>query len=107
MSIPDLIQYQHYNLPFYIRVSEFEDFVTHFTGAGGAWLDAFSNDFDQLEVLKDLIQSGERVCIVSPELHGRHHEALWSQIIRFGLHLYDNFEICTDYPVRALEIFSE
>ena len=101
MSTPDALGYLRREFPVYARASEYELDQPFADIAQGVWIDNFTGGFPQVQKAKEFLQSGHRVAIVSPELHGRPHKALWQEILRSGLHLYAGFELCTDFPNEA------
>ena len=103
MSVPDTLGYLAINFPVYTRISEYERNPPFLDRAIGVWVDNFTGTFPQIEAATKLLASGHRVCIVSPELHRRDHESLWSEIARAGLHTNPLFELCTDLPQDAYE----
>ena len=102
MAIPDLLVYAAAGLPFFTRQSEHELAPVLYAKAAGVWLDGFRSDWYDDRVLLDHLGNGKRVCVVSPELHRRPHEACWSRLRALrgpGLML------CTDFPEEAKEFF--
>lgn len=102
MSAPDTYSYIEAGLTVFTRMSEIERHPIWFNESAGVWLDSLHSDWFENDTLEWIIQNGKRVCIVSPELHGRPYEKLWEQ-----LNSYDKKEsimLCTDYPEKA-EIF--
>lgn len=104
MSVPDALGYIRRGFPVYSRASEYEPNPPFADLAQGVWVDNFSGDFPQVQKAKGLLENGHRVAIVSSELHGRPHGALWQEILRGGLHLHPEFELCTDFPIEAHRI---
>ena len=105
MSVPDGIQYIEIKFPVYTRLSEFEEDSLLLDRAAGVWLDNFTGEYPQVAQAKKLLTNGHRVCIVSPELHGRDHLALWDEIAIAKLHKDPLFELCTDFPLDAYNCF--
>lgn len=105
MSVPDGLAYIKADFPVYSRLSEYEVRPSYGDASAGIWVDNFSGDFPQVERSAACLQAGYRVCIVSPELHGRDHRKLWADIAEAGLHTHPRFEICTDFPYEALNKF--
>ena len=103
MSIPDMRAYINLGLPTYTRISDHEPIPIWDNYAKGIWLDGFETDWFENDLLIGLIGAGKPVCIVSPELHGRPHEALWNRIR--PLKAYKNLFICTDLPEMAYKFF--
>jgi glycerophosphoryl diester phosphodiesterase len=104
MSVPDTLGYIRRGFPVYSRASEYETDQSFGDIAQGVWVDNFTGGFPQVHKAMALLESGQRVAMVSPELHGRPHEALWQEILQSGLHLYPGFELCTDFPEEASRI---
>lgn len=72
MSIPDLKAHLQAGNPVFTRMSELEREPVALNEAVGVWLDSFDRDWFGAETITDLLHRGKRVCVVSPELHGRH-----------------------------------
>lgn len=97
MSVPDMRSYLNIGVSTYTRMSEVERYPAWMTEADGVWLDSFSNEeWFSNDVITELLQRGKRVCIVSPELHGRSPTALWNRLLKFQT--AENLTICTDLP---------
>ena len=105
MSTPDALGYIRHGFPVYSRASEYETEQPFADIAHGVWLDNFTGDFPQVQKAIELLEAGHRVAMVSPELHGRPHEAFWQEILQSGLHVYPKFELCTDFPNEACRTF--
>lgn len=105
MSVPDAFGYKKRNIAMYGRISDVESQLVFSSYVTGIWVDDFSGNFDQLGSAKAGLENGYRVCLVSPELHGRHHLNFWSEIKHLNLHTYDTFELCTDFPADAYNFF--
>jgi len=109
MSIPDTIQYIEEGMNVFMRRSEYEPDNELFFYAKGIWLDSFnSNIFCSDEVIAYL-ESGKKVCIVSPELHRKDESAMWKRIKSLPLEYYssDRLLICTDKIEKVIEYFYE
>jgi len=103
MSIPDTRAHLSAGNPVFARMSEIEKQIPWFEQMDGIWLDSFEDEwFDEL-VIRDLIQQGKRVCIVSSELHGRNHNELWEKLL--PLSKYESMILCTDLPELARNFF--
>jgi hypothetical protein len=101
MSGPELIRQQRLAMPVFTRRSEYEREAVLYDQAQGVWLDAFEGLWFTAKDIAAMLDDGKRVCVVSPELHGRDPQPLWS-ILR-GAGLYDSaIMVCTDIP-EALE----
>lgn len=107
MSGPELFQYQKRGLPTFTRASEFETAPVLYDHAEGIWLDAFVSDWYSPGRVKEFLNDGKKVAVVSPELHRRNHGDLWHALRNAGFGELDNVMLCTDFPEAALEFFGE
>ena len=71
--------------------------------AAGVLLDSFSDRSYDISFVSNLLQAGKRVCVASPELHGRTPGAYWHDLR--VLQSCEQLMLCTDYPVLAREFF--
>lgn len=106
MSVPDTISYIDYGINFYSRVSEEEKEPVFFSDCSGIWIDTFESIWYDNQLIESFLSHGKKVCLVSPELHHRSPEDLWS-ILDKTLIQHENLQLCTDYPIRALKYFNE
>lgn len=105
MSIPDMRAHLACGNPVYARVSEVEPEPVYFDTITGIWLDAFHQDGWQLERIEPWLAQGKRVCLVSPELHGRDHQPLWSRLRETRFLADQRLMLCTDLPEDAQHYF--
>jgi glycerophosphoryl diester phosphodiesterase len=109
MSVPDMLAFRRASLPFFTRESELEPVPALYENAAGVWLDQFADDWVDEAVLSRHLHAGKAACIVSPELHGRAHEAAW-QRYRDALTAVPGSAarvlLCTDFPQQAREFFA-
>jgi hypothetical protein len=105
MSVPDMRQYIHLGIPVFSRMSEVEPSPAYLDRVAGVWLDSFESDWYDIKMIKDIVAAGKRVCIVSPELHGRDFISQW-QKIRYFIDS-DSVILCTDKPEDAKSYFSK
>ena len=105
MSIPDSIGYLKHDLPIFTRHSDLEPQPSLYEEAEGVWLDAFHTDWWGSRTIEAHLHAGKRVCVVSPELHGRPHAAAWEILARASWKTNPNIMLCTDYPQLAAEEF--
>lgn len=103
MSVPDMRHHLLVGNPTFARMSEVEPHPIWPLRIAGVWLDAFDGDWHQADTVPALLSSDLRVAIVSPELHGRDHKALWSALRCFKGS--NHVLLCTDYPKEAAEFF--
>lgn len=81
MSIPDAREYLQRGMPVFGRLSELEPPSPFTRACAGIWLDAFASIWFDARVLSDVLAEGRDVCVVSPELHGRDPQQLWSMLL--------------------------
>lgn len=103
MSIPDMRMHLNAGNPVFARMSEVERDPAWLDEAQGVWLDAFKDEWYDAQLITSLLNRGKRVCIVSPELHGRDAAPLWETLA--GLSGNANLMLCTDYPEDAQQKF--
>jgi hypothetical protein len=99
MSGPETIRYAKEGLPFYTRHSDIEPEPVLYGQADGVWLDAFHSEWFDANVVKRHLAAGKRVCIVSPELHGRDPRPVWDWLIDIAGEA--GVTLCTDRPQDA------
>lgn len=106
MSLPDALSYLKRGMPLAARLSEYEDGKRLLEKAETVWLDAFESEWYSIGDVSALLESGKRVCIVSPELHRRPHTKLWSDLARVPTDLAEKLYLCTDLFDEAQEVFN-
>lgn len=107
MSVPDTFGYIKEGLKFFVRESEYEvRNETLYQKADGIWMDSFTDKkFVTEEKISGHRENGKKVCIVSPELHGRDCESEWA-VYKKRCFLEDpNIILCTDFPEKARRYF--
>lgn len=103
MSVPDMTAYLQRDLKVFSRLSEIEPVPTLLSKCSGIWVDSFFSDWFSTELLREYLDSGLKVAVVSPELHKRNHLPLWEQLA--SLSLSEDLFLCTDFPDVAKEYF--
>ncbi len=103
MAVPDLRAHLAAGNPVYTRLSDIEPRPACLDACAGVWLDSFEGQWYGRTVIEDLLARGKRVCVVSPELHGRDPSALWTSLRRLAAH--PNLALCTDKPELAMQHF--
>lgn len=87
MSVPDAVFSMKQGLRVFTRHSDVELQPAFYEKAAGVWMDAFEDDtWLTPEVIAIHLGAGKQVCIVSPELHGRSHCALWERLRAHPVH---------------------
>ena len=104
MSVPDMLHYMRAGMPVFVRLSEYEPESGLLDRAAGIWLDAFESEWWTLDMVRALCAKGKTVAVVSPELHGRPHQALWRQLAGLEQSVRDHLMLCTDFPDAAAEL---
>lgn len=107
MSIPDLYQYLRTNVPRYTRISDVEPEPLLIESCQGIWLDNFNGTSCKADLAAEYLVADVAISFVSPELHGRGHEPVWSKIKEKKLHEDTNFFLCTDFPESAYDYFED
>lgn len=105
MSVPDMRTYLDERMPVYARLSEVERDPPWIDEVAGIWYDSFQGGSYNVDRIADYLRGGTRVCIVSPELHGRRPQDLWQAIE--SLSNEAGLMICTDYPEQAMRFFTQ
>lgn len=103
MSIPDMKAYLDLGMPVFTRMSDVELSPIWLEQSVGVWLDAFYSEWYQKDTIETLLAQGKKVCVISPELHGRAYEKLWQLLL--PLKASTQLMLCTDYPEKAKEFF--
>ena len=103
MAVPDMRSYFSEDMQVFSRTSEVETPPVWMAKATGIWLDAFDADWFEPNDIVDILDANKRLCIVSPELHGRPHLPIWKKIK--SLPRWTQLMLCTDLPEEALIYF--
>lgn len=107
MSVPQMVEYAELGLKYFTRLSEIEAEPVLYETAIGVWVDGFwGNDWISEAILNHHIHNGKKVCIVSPELHGRKYLNFWYKIKTLQID-FRQILLCTDHPAKAKEIFNQ
>ena len=105
MSLPQMLSYRAAGLVFFTRQSEFEKVPLLYDNAAGVWLDCFvSDDWISSELIQNHLDSGKKVCVVSPELHGRSPFELWKRLKQIDS---SDLFLCTDLFKKAQKFFGD
>lgn len=105
MSLPATLGFRREGMSFFTRQSEFEPEPLLYEDAAGVWLDCFEREWYDDALLGGHLAAGKQLCLVSPELHGREHQAFWHRLKATGFAGNPQLMLCTDYPQQALEFF--
>lgn len=109
MSVPDSLSYFRAGMPVFTRRSEHETGSTLDSQADGLWLDWFGEGHTPAAEVNRYIDSGKRVAMVSPELHGRKPDAAWADWRAAGCATRRSgaFLLCTDLCEEAEDYFAK
>ncbi len=108
MSVPDGIQYLKQDIKSFTRESEYEKEPSFYGEACGIWLDEFKGHWISKETIKKHVDNNKQICIVSPDLHKREYKKEWQHYKDIEKELgVNHIMICTDFPEKAKEFFSE
>ena len=105
MSAPDMMAYARGGFRFYTRHSDLEIQPILYEAAEGVWLDSILSDWLTETTISLHQDRGKRVCIVSPELHGRAYQLCWSKLKAMNAARTRDLALCTDHPEQAQEFF--
>ena len=106
MSVPDTLSYSKELVNFYSRQSEYEMEPALYETSKGVWLDEFNAEWISKEVIIYHNDNNKKVCIVSPELHGRNYYEAWEKYKNISLENPElSIIICTDFPLEARSYF--
>lgn len=103
MAVPDMREYFSAGVPVFTRMSEVEQHPVWLDRAAGVWLDGFNSEWYSNKLIESILDMKKRVCVVSPELHGRPHGSLWDLLNKMD---HSDLMICTDYPEEAISYFT-
>lgn len=107
MAVPDALGYVRRGMPTFTRRSDLEPVCAYYDQAAGVWADGFFADWGDLDELAGLLTVGKRICLVSPELHGRPHRPFWSRLVDWDLVAHPALILCTDFPEEARALFAD
>lgn len=106
MSIPEMVVYSRTTLNFFTHQSEYGPSPILYDKAMGVWLDSFEDIWYSNSCIKEHLDNGKYVCIVSAELHKRDNTKQWEQIRMLLKEVNgDKLILCTDNPIKAKEYF--
>lgn len=103
MSVPDMRAYFETGVPVFTRMSEVERTPAWLERCSGVWLDGFEGQWFECSLVEDLLAKNKKVCVVSPELHGRGYETMWESLAELAPS--DGLLLCTDLPAEARNYF--
>lgn len=104
MAVPDMRSYFEFEVPVFTRLSDVEKEPVWFEKVAGVWLDSFYSDWFCEPEIQQILSAGKRVCVVSPELHGRPYANAWKCLLPMSKN--NNVLLCTDLPEIAERYFN-
>ena len=107
MSIPETLNYKKNNLPYLVRMSEYEILNNLYDDSNGVWIDSFESNWFDYALIEKIINDDKYVIIVSAELHKRDNNEQWNFLRDFSQISSKKIVLCTDYPTLAKEFFDE
>lgn len=108
MSVPEQVVNHDMNLNYYTRHSDVENTCVLYEGAKGVWLDSFYDDhWLTADIIRAHMSAGKKVCVVSPELHGKEYLTTWKMIKENQFEQSELMQLCTDKPDEARRFFYE
>jgi hypothetical protein len=102
MSGPETVRFARAGLPYFTRHSDVEPEPILYERSAGVWLDGINGVWFDRTIIAAHLAADKRVCIVSPDLHGRDPHELWPLLYD----LPDSVMLCTDIPDMALRYFA-
>ena len=106
MSIPEYVVNVRLGLNSFTRYSDIECECVMYDKAIGIWMDSFyQDDWLAVDDIERHMSNKKKVCIVSPELHSKTKESVWSMLKNNLTFLVDEVYLCTDVPEAAEEYF--
>lgn len=107
MSVPDAVFSIKSGLRVFTRHSDVEPVPAFYEQAAGVWMDMFFDDkWLTVEAIGRHLDAGKQVCLVSPELHKRSHQAFWDRLAGAQFISHHGLMLCTDIPEAAQAFFS-
>lgn len=107
MSVPDAVVSASKGLKVFTRQSDVENDPHFYKDAEGVWIDSFHDEsWICAHMIQRHLDEGKRVCVVSPELHGRPHQDLWNRLRDTVDTNHRAVMLCTDTPDDANNFFN-
>jgi glycerophosphoryl diester phosphodiesterase len=103
MSVPDALGWLKAGAPVFTRHSEIEERPAYYDRAAGIWLDGFYGEWWTNDIVSRHLDAGKRVCVVSPDLHGRDPRPAWDNLAA-AFRCDPRVMLCTDRPQEAVAI---
>jgi len=107
MSIPDTLGYAKLHMNFLSRHSDIEKEPLLYEESQGIWMDELQHEWIDASAIARYRTLGKKICLVSPELHGRGHIEKWKIYQEVNQIFPNGMSLCTDYPESANEFFNK
>jgi hypothetical protein len=104
MAVPDALHYLRQGMTTFTRQSEVEPVPSFYAASHGVWVDGFDGEWFSEADIGQHLDAGKRVCIVSPDLHRRDPEPLWTRMKSWSFLRDPRLMLCTDFPDRARSV---
>lgn len=105
MSLPELKKYQETDIITFSGSSDILPSPPLLEKSSGIWLDCFFSHWYKEDIIRNHLEKGKKVCLVSCELHGRDYKIFWEWLKETTLGENPNLFICTDLPREAKAFF--
>ena len=106
MSIPEMVLYKKYNINYFTRHSDIEEKCVLYEDSIGVWLDSFYEEkWLKVDIVKNHLQDGKRVCVISQEIHGFDENPMWEMLREVACY-EESLMLCTDKPKEAEAYFN-
>ncbi len=103
MSVCDTVIYVDKKLKIASRLSEYETEMPFYKESSTVWIDYFKSDGLTIQKVRETLHDKKIACVVSPELHQRSYQNMWSQLTAYKDE--PNLYLCTDKPDEAKKYF--
>ncbi len=110
-SVPDQLTFYRnrriqLSYPIFSCASEYEPVILLYEACHGVWLDAFESTWYDVAYIKNILELGKKVYIVSSELHKREdYLTLWAMLKNSGLTQSKKLILFTDISEKAQQYF--
>ncbi|WP_213133145.1 hypothetical protein [Citrobacter sp. FP75] len=106
MSVPDMFSYILNGMPVAARLSEYEPEGVLSNVSPVLWVDGFHDLSIDENAFSRWLAENKKICVVSPELHGRSPNSIWKKLLALPGITSGNVMLCTDYPHKIHEMMS-
>jgi hypothetical protein len=107
LTVPEMDIYLSAGLNVFTRQSDIENEPALLRECKGVWLDTLRGDWGQHAEVEKALTAGKQVCLASPEIRKRPHEAFWNEVKTWRTVGSRDLMLCTDQPEEAKAFFGE